>query len=490
MYYGATPNKLYRNLSKAERDLLQSDRPGYGSCSIFEVSFNLVNATVGAGIMGLPFAIAHAGFFAGILLSIFVAILSQVGLYMLIVAGQRVGVYKFAQLVEYVLGRFGYHFLNCIILIQTGGACLSYFILLGDTLTVLADRYVPQVPLLADRVFVVSMVSLVLILPLNMSRSIGALARWSIVAVCCLPVILVTILVRAPAYAPDKKIPLEFLGDDMFSSLGIMAFAFTCSQVAFNNYLTLEHQTPRTWGITTSVSTFISWGISIVFAIIGYLCFGSSVQPNLFMNFAADDLVINIGRLALAGDMVLTLPMAFFPFREAVQKLLGLEKDGRQPTDFQHNTITVVFFGLLLAGGVTIQSLGKVYALVGGVAATTLAYILPAIAYLCTRSAVNQPTFSTNTLFPTLTVSTAVSYDDYGKTPLFSDVASLASSSTRLPYFDEEDVSTVGGDDVGNLDELDSGLQSCWWLNATAGLLIVWGCLVMFFSTSAVLSQA
>lgn len=127
--YGSIPSPPLKSyLTQAERDLLQADRPGYGSRSKLEVSFNLVNATVGAGIIGLPFAIARAGFFVGILASIGIALLAQVGLYMLIIAGQRVGIYKFALLVEYLLGRPGYHFLNFIICVQAGGASVSYFI--------------------------------------------------------------------------------------------------------------------------------------------------------------------------------------------------------------------------------------------------------------------------------------------------------------------------------------------------------------------------
>ncbi|KAI7861621.1 transmembrane amino acid transporter protein-domain-containing protein [Spinellus fusiger] len=504
-YYGTTPTKPLPSLSKAEKDFLQSDRPGYGTRSVLEVAFNLVNATVGAGIIGLPFAMAHAGFFAGIALSIFVAVLSQVGLYIMIIAGQRLGIYKFAQLMEAVMGRAGYHFLNCVIVIQSGGACLGYFILLGDTLTVLAQRYLPHIPLLAHRVFVVGLVSVLLILPLNMSRSIGSLARWSVVAVCCLPLILATILLRAPAYMPEEKIPLTVFGSDVFGALGIMAFAFTCSQVAFHNYLTLEHQSTRTWAMTTSISTFSSWVVSMIFAIIGFLCFGSNVQPNLFMNFAADDLVINIGRLALAGDMILTIPMAFFPFRDALQKLLQIDTTTRQPSSTEHYVSTVVFFCVLFVGGVTIQSLGKVYAVVGGVAATTLAYILPGIVYLGTRS-VDQALYLP-CVFSTLTNASATSHSSdstattaisvataavpWDKTPLYTDTGSYACyryCSSRHTFSDDEDHSTVR--EASEEEEcMTSDLAPCWWLEITAGLIIAWGCLVMFFTLSAVISQ-
>lgn len=59
-------------------------------------------------------------------MSVLISLASQLGLYMMIVAGQRTGIFKFAVLVEYVLGRAGYHFLNFMILVQAGGACLSY----------------------------------------------------------------------------------------------------------------------------------------------------------------------------------------------------------------------------------------------------------------------------------------------------------------------------------------------------------------------------
>jgi sodium-coupled neutral amino acid transporter 11 len=115
-------------LTDSERDLLQADRPGYGSCSKIECAFNLVNSIVGAGIIGLPFAIYLAGFWLGLFLSILVALLSQLGLHMLIVSGQRTNTYKFANLMESVLGPFGYYLLNFLILVQAGGACVSYFI--------------------------------------------------------------------------------------------------------------------------------------------------------------------------------------------------------------------------------------------------------------------------------------------------------------------------------------------------------------------------
>ncbi|EIE81005.1 hypothetical protein G6F46_008486 [Rhizopus delemar] len=478
-HYGSIQPKsplLKTPLTKEEKEILQADRPGYGTRNKLEVAFNLVNATVGAGIIGLPFAISQAGFFTGLLASMIVAVLAQMGLYMLILSGQRVGIYKFAMLVEYILGRPGYHFLNFIICVQAGGGCVSYFILLGDSLPTLFQRYLPQIPILANRTFILLFVGIFFIFPLSLSRSIGSLAKWSIISVLCLPVILLTILIRAPAYAPQESISFEWIGHDIWGALGIMSFAFTCHQVAFNNFLTLKDQTTPGWRHTTILSTGISWAISMTFAVIGYVCFGSSVKSNLFMNFATDDPVINIGRFALAVSLILTLPTGIFPTREAIQKSLGFETSKKQPTNTQHYAVTIVLFIIILSISIAVESLGTVYSLVGGFSATTLAYILPAVAYLVTRRVYLKRFNLPNTLFPTLTGATTIT-GEIDKKSLW-ETNSIASSSRLL----DDDVSTVDGYVCEETE-----LEPSRFLDIMAILLLIWGFLVMFFSISGAL---
>lgn len=336
------------------------------------------------------------------------------------------------------------------------------------------------------------------ILPLNMSRSIGSLARWSIISVLCLPIILLAILIRAPAYAPAEPIPLEWVGSDVFGALGIMAFAFTCHQVAFNNYLTLEDQTTSSWKHTTIMSTGLSWIISMTFAVIGYMCFGDKVNSNLFMNFAADDPIVNIGRFALSISMILTIPMGIFPTREAIQKSLGFETATKQPTNTQHYTVTVALFAVILSLSIAVRSLGTVYSLVGGFSATTLAYIIPASSYLFTRKAYYKNMESAQIIngkannivaFPTLTGATTLTPEETSelKTPILWETASISSSSRNMMY--DDDVATVdGGDDYGELDmSTDRSLEPHWFLDIAAGLLIIWGFGVMFVSISSTL---
>ena len=122
------PFESYESITRQNFDLLQSDQPGFGTRNIVEVSFNMVNATVGAGVIGLPLALLLAGFINGIILSVIVGLLTFASVYGMVLAGQRLGVYKFAALGEHVMGRFGFHTLNLMLFIQSAGSCISYFI--------------------------------------------------------------------------------------------------------------------------------------------------------------------------------------------------------------------------------------------------------------------------------------------------------------------------------------------------------------------------
>lgn len=115
-------------MTSADLDLAQSTQLGYGTRNVVEVSLNIVNATVGAGVIGLPFALALAGFVPGLVLSIIVGIMTTGAIYSMIVCGLKVGVYSFAGLAEYTMGQFGFYTLNFMLFIQSAGSCISYFI--------------------------------------------------------------------------------------------------------------------------------------------------------------------------------------------------------------------------------------------------------------------------------------------------------------------------------------------------------------------------
>lgn len=124
--------KSYRSVTEESSienlDLLQASQPGYGTRSVFEVSLNIVNATVGSGIIGLPFALMLSGFTLGIAISIFTGILTFIAVYSLILSGQKSQIFNLSSLAKIALGNFGFQMLNAMLFIQSSGSVISYLI--------------------------------------------------------------------------------------------------------------------------------------------------------------------------------------------------------------------------------------------------------------------------------------------------------------------------------------------------------------------------
>ncbi|KAF9934833.1 hypothetical protein FBU30_010806 [Linnemannia zychae] len=353
------------------------DRPGSGTCSIMEVSFNILNCTVGSGILALSFAIKESGFGLGIVLSSAVAILTWLALYILIISGKKINVYKYAILCEATMGRFGFYLLNSVIFFQSAGACITYMIVVGDTIPIILDVLGFE----TSRRWVIFVSSLLFILPLLFYRSIGSLAKVSMISVMTLPLILFAVAVRGMHYAPEHKRSYDFVGDNVFPAIGVMAFAMLSTQTAFLNFTTMAQPTRKAWGQATGIAVSLSWLISFVFAIIGFMAFGEDVQPNIFNSFPQTDNLINFGRVLLGFSMFLTFPQAFYPARAALHKVLGHEDNHTLPTDNEHFYTTLGLFFPILVCGVFVADLGLLYQLIGGFCSTFLAYIIPGACY-------------------------------------------------------------------------------------------------------------
>ncbi|KAF9991709.1 hypothetical protein BGZ80_005833 [Entomortierella chlamydospora] len=196
-----------------------------------------------------------------------------------------------------------------------------------------------------------------------------------------LPPILLVVAIRGFHYAPDHKRSFEFVGDNVFPAIGVMAFAMLSAQTAFLNFTTMVQPTRKAWAQATGIAVSLSWLVSFVFAVFGFVAFGFDVEANIFNSFPLTDGLINVGRALLGFSMFLTFPQAFFPARSALHSVLGQETHKKTPTDREHLFITISLFIPILICGVFVKDLGLLYQLIGGFCSTFLAYIIPGACY-------------------------------------------------------------------------------------------------------------
>lgn len=90
--------------------------------------FNYTNSIVGAGIIGLPYALKTAGFYYGILLLIGVAILIDYGVRSIVECGIQKNKLDYELLCEYLFGKVGYYSITAFMFLFAYGAMIAYHV--------------------------------------------------------------------------------------------------------------------------------------------------------------------------------------------------------------------------------------------------------------------------------------------------------------------------------------------------------------------------
>lgn len=134
-------------------------------------SANLINAIVGAGIVGLPYAIQQAGFVAGVGLVILCSILTDKSLRLLVETAKHVHVPSYETLAEAAFGRFGFLFVAINMFIMAYGAMLSYLMIVKDTFSYVLGVDPDDEPMKRAILFIVSICVMVPIASQRVSYS-------------------------------------------------------------------------------------------------------------------------------------------------------------------------------------------------------------------------------------------------------------------------------------------------------------------------------
>ncbi|XP_078732433.1 putative sodium-coupled neutral amino acid transporter 11 [Lampetra fluviatilis] len=85
-----------------------------GTSDLPSASLNVLNSIIGAGIIGLPYALKQAGFPLGLLLLVVVAYVTDYSIILLIKSGSLSGTTTYQSLVHSTFGYFGYIVLSLL----------------------------------------------------------------------------------------------------------------------------------------------------------------------------------------------------------------------------------------------------------------------------------------------------------------------------------------------------------------------------------------
>ena len=335
---------------------------------------------MGAGIIGLPYALYHAGFILGLFLLILVAWIVDYGVKQMVLCGVKVRKTNFEDVMEYSFGHKGFYAVAIAMSIFAFGAMCAYHVVIGDTITPIIATLFPD-SFLNNRQLIVFLYSFIFMLPLSLLKNMSSLAWSSSLSIISVLVIVIIVCIEAPKRNPDEvlyRTAYTFAEKKAVSGVGAMAFAFVCHHSSFIVYNSLKDATTKRWSIVTHASLGISLGLCVLLAVSGYLNFQTDTKGDILNNFSYDNTAVNFARGLLALTMVFTFPMENFVVRHCIFATLK-RRDKITETNYNwyHYIITLLLWGSALTVGLFVDDLGIVLEIVGIIGGSLIGFIFP-----------------------------------------------------------------------------------------------------------------
>jgi amino acid permease len=305
---------------------------------------NLCSATLGAGVLALPFALYQAGLFFGCILLVCSAWATAASIKLLIVACDRYQQNTYEKVVEHVLGNRARQIVETSILIFCGGCAVAYLIAVGDILEQVQDMTT------GTKHVAMSLVWFCAMLPLSCLKRMQSLQCASTVGIASIGILLLAATVHLIQDIPHQDgNSLEsiksifglgpFVGPAHGSWLSVLRacpivfFAFSCQVNVCQIYDELPTMAGRSEKI--KIMSWVAWvavglcallytGISMV----TLMDFGAGLTPNVLScyHLTAHDQLLHMAFLAMALAVIMAFPLNIFPARVSVIQMISSRK--------------------------------------------------------------------------------------------------------------------------------------------------------------------
>eukprot|EP00049_Salpingoeca_infusionum_P011601 m.202579 g.202579 ORF g.202579 m.202579 type:complete len:465 (+) comp14977_c1_seq14:3016-4410(+) len=351
--------------------------PPEGTSSAASAIFNFVNSIVGAGIIGMPFALKEAGFGFGIFLILFMGMITDYSIRLLVRTGNHLRMHTYQDLVHMSLGRWAFHLLSFAQFMFPIFGMIAYGIIVGQTLpkvftVILGESF------LSNPKVVIAVMTLFFMLPLSANKHIEALGKWSAVSLCGVTILIIIVVAAGvkEGAAENTTGDLTVFNSRFVQAIGVMAFAYVCHHNTFLIYMSLKERTEKNFGKVTHISVGVSASLSVLLGVGGYLAFRDNTKDDVLDNFPEDHKAATVARLFFALAIMLTYPIECFVAREVIENYFF---ENSPLTDTRHYTVTVLICLFCMIIAVSVNNLGIVLELNGVINANMIAFILPGL---------------------------------------------------------------------------------------------------------------
>ncbi|XP_075244264.1 sodium-coupled neutral amino acid transporter 7-like isoform X2 [Convolutriloba macropyga] len=342
----------------------------------------VMNATLGAGILSLPYAANQCG---GLLIFLLMqysfAFLAAMGLLLLAKCADVGNASVYQEVVETMTGSdIWVTFVRIIIVIYALSSCVALMIVIGDQgqdifKFVIGEETFNEHKEVYRKLILLTLCSCV-VLPLMMPRSISFLELPSLASFIS---VLYVVLAVACLYDADKLdgVNVKTHPDDgkaVFNSLPTIAFGYQCHVSGVPVYCSLKNRNLKNWLMILSASTLLSSLMYSCTTVFGYLTFGDQVADDILLSYSADNIPILIARLGVMISVMMGYPTIHYCGRvcleDVYRKIMNISNtEGNQTWTKRYYIQTVSWFVVTLLAALFLPGISKVLNIAGAFSA-------------------------------------------------------------------------------------------------------------------------
>lgn len=342
--------------------------------------FSLTCATLGAGIVSLPYAFLCLGLVMGIAALVVLAIISTWATSLLseaLVARRKL---TFEELAADVGGQPLLRFTQAVQLLFNIGAAVGYIICLHDVLAVLLNTSNKAVTRIATTIITAGV-----LYPLCTLDKLSSL-RWasaaSVLSLELLVMINIITLFRVGFAEPITGLLWPRSSTHCFRGLSLIIFSLTSQSNAPMVLAEMERPAVRRMAKVANrtaglaVITYAAAGLS------GTLIFGHHTADNLLLNYKKDANESWLIYTAFVGILIgvcLCFPMCIYPCRSSIEA-----------PGFRQIGVPFCLVATCLVFALAVPSIGIIFSLTGSVAGASIGFLLPGVFALRCGTQSNQ----------------------------------------------------------------------------------------------------
>lgn len=353
-----------------------------GRTSFMGTVLNLLNSTLGAGILGVPNTFVNTGIILSIIILLIMAVLSTIATDILMVLGKETNANSLGEMTGKILGRAGSLTLSILNLIFSLTALVAYLVLAGDMITSFFELGGIDITPLGWHALMVLVYALCIPIALTIPRNIAFLRYFSTITVFCIFFFCISMLYKfIDFHNVSKTTKLVNCDLSLFSSLSIYALTFSFPSVIFAVMQTYEENIKKRKNVVLVALLFCIF--FIVFpGIFGYLIFGKDTDPNILKNFNANDVLIIICRIAFLVIVTCAYPMVAQNHESMWSSLIFNDGSPSTLVTWKRSIILVLtnIFPLIVA--MFLPSVKPALSIGGALGGCLVDFVFPSVLYL------------------------------------------------------------------------------------------------------------